>query len=134
MELTPDEQYVRQNIPIEIHGNHPVVIEIDSLSGNGVNDVGLRCPVELWQSLTQGTDPVSVRLITCSDPSAKIGGVDPGSVGTSFLGYLKDTHYLFYIVGRSGAKASISITFHNPPVSVTPAEIIVCQTPIDTKL
>ncbi len=130
----PDVQYVRQRIPIEIQRGKPVIIEIHSLSGNGVNDVGIRCTPEIWNALTNGTNTISVRLKSSNKPHTKIGGVDPGSSGTAFFGYIPNVHYLFYIVGEYRAKASVEITFQNVPAGVTWAEIIVGKTPADTGL
>ena len=130
--LSPGEGYVRQKIPIEIQSGKPVTIEISSLSGNGVNDIGIRCSPEVWNALTNGTKAITVRLKSSNKPDTNIGGVDPNSGGTAFLGYIPNVHYLFYIGGRYRAKASVEITFANAPARVIPAEIIVCKTPADT--
>jgi hypothetical protein len=130
----PGEGYVRQKIPIEIQSGNAVTIEISSLSGNGVNDIGIRCSPEVWNALTNGTKSITVRLKSSNKPDTNIGGVDPSSGGTAFLGYIPNVHYLFYIGGRYRTKASVEITFANAPAGVTPAEIIVCKTPSDTGL
>src|SRR6267378_8686529 len=58
------DSFVLQKIPIEIQSGKPVRIEIHSLSGNGVNSVGIRCSQEAWNSLTNGTKSIAVRLIS----------------------------------------------------------------------
>ena len=130
--MSPEQQFVRQKIPVEIQKGKPFTIEIHSLSGNGVNDVGIRCSSDVWNTLTNGTKAVEVRLKSSNDPSTQIGGVDPASSGTAFLGYIPNVHYLFYISGQYRAKASVEITFLNAPEGTTTAEIIVCKTPADT--
>jgi len=128
----PEVQFVRQKIPIEIQNGTPATIEISSLSGNGVNDVGIRCSPEVWNALTNGTKTIAVRLKSSDKPKTEIGGVDPASSGTAFLGYIPNVHYLFYISGEYHTKASVEITFPNAPPGTTHAEIIVCKTPADT--
>jgi hypothetical protein len=128
----PDVQFVRQKIPVEIQSEKPLTFEIHSLSGNGVNDVGIRCSSEIWNTLTNGTKAIDVRLKSSNKPSTQIGGVNPGSSGTAFLGYISNVHYLFYIGGEYRAKATVEITFPNTPERTTSAEIIVCKTPADT--
>jgi len=132
--MTPEQHYVRQKIPVEIQKGKPLTIEIHSLSGNGVNDVGIRCSAELWNELTKGTKSIEVQLKPSNKSSTKIGGVDPSSGGTAFLGYIPNVHYLFYISGEYRSKASVEITFPNAPERATNAEIIVCKTPADTGL
>jgi hypothetical protein len=128
----PGEQYVRQKISIEVQSGKPITVEI-RVSGNGPNDIGIRCSPEVWNTLTNGTKVIAVRLKSSDKEGVKIGGIDPGSGGTAFLGYMPNVHYLFYIHG-SHTKASVEITFPNAPSGVTPAEIIVCKTPVDSGL
>jgi hypothetical protein len=130
----PDVQFVRQRIPVEVQRGKPITIEIHSLSGNGVNDVGIRCAPEVWNALTNGIGSIGVHLKSSNKPGTKIGGVDPGSGGTAFLGYVPNAHYLFYISGKYRAKASVEITFPNAPAEAARAEIIICKTPSDTGL
>ena len=132
--MSPEQQFVRQKIPVEIQRGKPITIEIASLSGNGVNDVGIRCSTEVWNTLTNGSKAVEVRLKSSDRPKAEIGGLDPTSGGTAFLGYITNVHYLFYISGERHTKASVEITFTNAPAGITPAEIVVCETPADTGL
>jgi len=132
--MSPEKQYVRQTIPVEIQSGKPVTIEISSLSGNGVNDVGIRCSPEAWNTVTNGTKAIEVRLKSSTRPNTQIGGIDPASSGTAFLGYISNVHYLFYISGEYRAKAAVEITFPNAPEGTTHAEIIVCKTPTDTGL
>jgi hypothetical protein len=126
-------QFVRQRIPVEIQRGKPLTIEIHSLSGNGVNDVGILCSSDVWNSLTNGTKAIEVRLKSSNKPSTEIGGVNPGS-GGAFLGYIPNVHYLFYISGEYRAKASVEISFQNAPAEAARVEIIVGKTPADTAL
>jgi hypothetical protein len=126
-------QFVRQKMPIDIQSGKPFTIEISSLSGNGVNDIGIQCTPEVWNTLTNSGKNVEVRLKSSNKPKTQIGGIDTASSGTAFLGYITNVHYLFYISGEYHAKASVEITFPNAPPGTTHAEIIVCKTPIDTE-
>lgn len=131
-QMSPERQYVRQTIPIEIRAGEPIRIEIRSLSGNGPNAVGIRCSEETWNALTNVSNSIMVQLKSTSKSGAEIGGINPGS-GYGFLGYVPNVHYLFHIYGKHGAKASVEIVFPNAPEGTTHGEIIVGKTPIDTK-
>lgn len=126
------ERFVSQKIPIEIQSGKAVTIEIHALSGNGPNDVGIRCSPEVWNALTNSTKTITVRLISSDKKSARIYGVHPGGTAAGFLYLIPDVHYLFEIDGEYHAKASVEITFPNAPTEPTRAEIIVCKTPADT--
>lgn len=128
---SPDEQFVHQKIPIEIQNGKVVTIEIHALSGNGENDVGIRCSPDVWNALTNGTKSITVRLKSSDKKGTQIGGVSPGS-GRRWP--IESFHYLFYIGGEYHAKASVEITFPNAPAEATRAEIIVDNTPADTGL
>ena len=130
--MSPEEQFVRQKIPVEIQTGRTVTVEIKSLSGNGNNDIAILCSPELWNSLTNGTKNITVRLKNSSSSDTSIEAVDPGHGGI-FLGYLTNVYYLFKIGGPRHAKATVEITFPNGPDKPTPAEIIVGKTVIDTK-
>jgi hypothetical protein len=125
------EQYVRQKIPIEIQSGKTVSIEFN-LSGNGPNDVGIRCKPEVWNVLTNGAKTIIVRLKSSDNKNTEVSAVNPGGNAAGFLYLIPDVHYLFEIAGEYHAKASVEITFPNAPSGVTPAEIIVCKTPADT--
>jgi hypothetical protein len=129
---SPEGQFVRQKIPVEIRHGVPVRIEISALSGNGVNEVGIRCAPQVWNVLNSGTKAIEVQLKASDKPNTTIGGIDPASSGTAFFGYLPNAHYLFYITGEFHAKASVEISFLNAPLGTTRAEIIICNTPADT--
>jgi hypothetical protein len=129
--MTPDEQFIRQKIPVQVQNGRTVTIDIDSLSGNGGNDVGIRCPPELWNLLTNSTKSITARLRDSSRPDTSIDGVNPDH-GGAFFGYLTNVHYLFVIGGRHHSKATVEISFPNGPEKETPAEIIVGKTPADT--
>jgi hypothetical protein len=131
--MTPEKQFLRQTIPVEIQRGKPLVVKI-SCSGNGVNCIGIRCPPNVWTALTNGSTSTTVNLKSSSKPNTEIGGADVTSSGTGFLGYVPNVHYLFYITGPYHAKASVEITFPNAPPGVTQAEIVVGKTPPDTEL
>src|SRR5450432_2414238 len=101
------EQFVHQKIPIEIQSGKTVTIEIHHLSGNGWNDVGIRCSPEVWNSLTNGTKSVTVQLKSSNKNKTEIGGVSPGSGDPYFLGYVPNVHYLFLIGGEYHANAMV---------------------------
>jgi hypothetical protein len=130
--MSLEEQFVRQKIPVEIQNGKTVRVEIHSLSGNGNNDVGIRCSPELWNFITNSTKELAVQLKDSSKPDTSIDAVNLGG-GGDFLGYLTNVHYLFRIGGPRHAQATVEITFPNGPDKPTPAEIIVGKTVIDTK-
>jgi len=99
-----------------------------------MNCVGIRCSPEVWNTLTNGTKAIAVRLKSSNKPRTEIGGVDPHSSSTGFLEHLPNVHYLFWINGEPRAKASVEIIFPNALDGTRRAEIIVGKTPIDTKL
>src|SRR5215468_11637313 len=74
---TPEEQFVRQSIPVQIQNGRTLTFEIKSLSGNGANDVGIRCSPELWKMLTNSTKEISVRLQASSEPDTRFDWVKP---------------------------------------------------------
>ena len=129
---TPGERLVRQKTPIEIQSGKTTTVEIHALSGNGPNDVGIRCSPEVWNALTNGTKNITVQLKSSNKNGTKIYGVHPGGTAAGFLYLIPDVHYLFEIGGVYHAKASVEITFPNVPAEATRAEIIVCKTPADT--
>lgn len=131
---SPDDQFIRQVIPVEIQRGKPVEIEIHSLSGNGANCVGIRCAPEVWKVLTNSPKAIEVKLKSSSKPQTEIGGIDPNSNAIGFLGYLTNVHYLFYISGEPRTKATVVIIFPNMPEGAAHMEIIVGKTPVDTKL
>jgi hypothetical protein len=131
--MTPEAQYIRQSIPVEIESGKPITIQIQSLSGNGANDIGIRCSPEVWKVLGKNVEAVTVRLKSSDTPNTEIGGIGPRRGGGAFLGYIPNVNYLFYISGEHGAKASVEITFPDAPPGKSNADIIVGKTPIDTK-
>jgi hypothetical protein len=131
--MTPEEQFVRQSIPVQIQNGRTLTFEIKSLSGNGSNDVGIRCSPEVWKMLTNSTKEISVRLKASSKPDTRFDWVKPDQ-GGAFFGHLTNVHYIFMIGGRHRCKATMEITFPNGPEKATRAEIIIGQTPADTAL
>src|SRR5579862_7957015 len=74
-----DTQYVLQKVPIEIQRGTPATIGIRSLSGNGWNEVGIRCSPEIWKTLSIGANDISVRLKSSGKGDVKIINISPGS-------------------------------------------------------
>jgi hypothetical protein len=132
--MSLEQQFVRQKIPIEIQQGKPIIIEIHSLSGNGVNDVGIRCSAELWKAIIPGARDMKVRLKSSSKPGVEVGGISLGGGATAFLDYIPDFHNLFYVAGPSRSKAQVEITFMCAPAGISKAEILIGQTPADTGL
>lgn len=110
-----------------------MTVELRSLSGNGWNDVTVRCSPETWNSLTNSTNKIAVRLKNFSGPDTSTYGVDPGHAAT-FLKYLTNVYYLFKIGGAHHSRATVEITFPNGPEKPVPAEINAGVTPADTGL
>src|SRR5947209_8195022 len=79
--MSPEEQFVRQKIPVEIQNGRTVTVEIPSLSGNGNNDVGIRCSPQLWNLLTNSTKELAVQLKDSSKPDTSIDAVKLGGGG-----------------------------------------------------
>src|SRR5436305_2013031 len=111
---SPEQQYVRQKIPIQVRRGEPITVEI-SLSGNGPNDVGIQCTSEIWSALTNGTESITVRLKSSSKKNTEVYAVNPGGSAAGFLYLVPNGHYLFEIIGEYNAKASVEITFPNAP-------------------
>jgi hypothetical protein len=120
----------RQIIPITIEAGKPIAIDIESLSGNTANSVGIRCSDEIWCVLAKETDKIAVHLKSSNRNGTEIGGVSPDG---SNPWHIESFHYLFHIYGMRGAKATVEVTFPNAPPGTTRAQVIVCKTPIDTK-
>jgi hypothetical protein len=127
--MTPDEQFVRQQIPIDLQGAKPAVIEIRSLSGNGWNEVGIRTSQENWNALTSGAAGVTVRLISSTEDGTQI---EQGAIDRKGLWPIESFHYIFNIDGKYGAKALVEMIFPNAPIGPTRVEILVLKTPADT--
>ena len=125
-----NEQYVSQKIPIRLQGANPVTFEIHSLSGNGAQDVGIRCSTEVWGALTNSARRITVRLKSSDRKGTEIYG-GPSYSAPGPLGYMPDVHYLFDIVGQNHAKALVEVTFPNALLETTTAQIIICKTPAD---
>jgi len=125
---TRREPYVHQRIPIEIQQSSQVVtIEIRSLYG-GVQDVGIQCSPEVWNTLTNNAkNNIAVQLKSSDQKDTQIYTNSLGLKGT-FCDRVTNVHYLFGIAGEHNAKASVEITFPNAPREGVSADIIVCNT------
>ena len=82
--MTPDQQFIRQKIPVQIQNGRTLTIEITSLSENGCNDVGIRCSPTFWKVLTNSTTNITARVTNSSKPDTSIGEVTPTTEGLSF--------------------------------------------------
>jgi hypothetical protein len=129
--MTQDEQYIRETIPIEIQLGVPVIIKLGSLSGNGWNEVGIRCSPEIWEAISAGPGNFSVRLISSDKDGTSISNALPGGHG---LWPVDAFYYLFSIGGHYHATSVVEMVFRNAPAGTTKAEIIVLKTPADTGL
>jgi hypothetical protein len=132
-EQSPAEYYTSQRIPIEVQSGKAVTVKI-TLSGNGPNDVGIRCSPEVWQALTSGPKTITARVTSSSESGTVLDGVQPGGTADGFLYLIPDVKFLFEISGGHNATAVVEITFPNGPTVATPAEIVVGKTPADTGL
>jgi hypothetical protein len=126
-----DARYIRQQSPIEIKDGEPVTVYIRSLSGNGLNEVGIRCSPDAWKVLHQGKDKITARLVSSDRSGTKIINVSPDD---HKLWPIDSFHYLFSIGGKYRANALIEIVFPSAPAGVIKAEVIVLKTPSDTGL
>jgi hypothetical protein len=126
-----DARYIRQQSPIEIQDGKPVAVYIRSLSGNGWNEVGIRCSQDVWKTLREGNDKLTVRLLSSSRGGTKIINASPDD---HKLWPVDSFHYLFSIGGEYRANALVEMTFPRLPAGVTKAEMIVLKTPSDTGL
>ena len=125
-----DSQYVREKKPIAIHSGKPLIVKIDSLSGNGWNEVGIRCSPGIWKSLMGEKATIDVRVLSSSKDGTAVTNIAPGD---HKLWPVESYYYLFSISGKYGANASVEITFPSASQGgVTSAEIIVLKTPSDT--
>jgi hypothetical protein len=125
----PDTHYVREEIPIEIRGGKPVFIKIHSLSGNGRNEVGIRCSPEDWEALMSQESTLGVRLVSASKKDTRISNISPGD---HKLWPIDSFYYLFSIAGEYRATASIEISFPGKLENIPRAKIVVLKTPSDT--
>jgi len=125
------ESYVRQKTPVEIRSGKAVTIALH-LSQSGVNDVGLRCPPDVWQTLTNKTGSITVRLVSSDQPGTVVQATHPNGDGTSWFTRIPNTHYMFCVRGGNSANTAVEIIFSYTPDMVSPAEIIVGKTQSDT--
>ena len=79
--IFPPRDYVREEVPVRFLPNEKVSFQIHSLSGNGVNIVGLRCSPIVWRSLTNGFSRFEVRLIPPTSKGVQVGAVKLGGIG-----------------------------------------------------
>lgn len=124
-----DAHFVREKIPIEIQSGKPVIIKISSLSGNGWNEVGIRCLPEIWKALMDEKSTIAVRLLSSSKNGTTVINIAPGD---HKLWPIESYYYLFSISGKYRSSASVEITFPSAPQGVTHAEMIILKTPSDT--
>jgi hypothetical protein len=94
---TPEEQFVRQKIPVEIQSGKLVTIEIHHLSGNGWNDIGIRCSPEVWNALTNGANNITVQLKSSNKKTTEINGVNPGSGDPYFFWDIFQTSTTYFL-------------------------------------
>jgi hypothetical protein len=125
------EGYVREKIPIQIQAGKTVTVTF-TLSGNGPNDVGIKCTPELWGILFDSKKAIEVQLSSSEKPDTTIYGVNPGGSPAGPLRLVPHAYFLFEIAGQRDTSATVNITFPNAPQSAVSAEIVVGMTPADT--
>ena len=116
----------RQKIPIDIQAGKTETVTIHT---TWCSAVGIRFSPAVWNTLTNGTNTIRVRLNSSNKKGTEIGGVNPGGLGYYGIGDLPNTHHLFYINGDYHTKASVEIIFPSAPAEATRAEIIVYRPP-----
>ena len=124
------EEYMREKIPIQIQAGKTVTVSL-TLSGNGPNDVGIRCTPELWGALFNDKKPMEVRVRSSDYQGTRIYGVNPGGTPAGLLYVIPHVYYLFEITGDINSNATLDIIFPNAPQNAANAEIIVSKTPAD---
>jgi len=122
---TSNEPFVEQKIPVQIQAGQPLTLHIDSLSGNGVQGVGLQVPSAIWGELSRNPRAITVRLTSGNDRDTRIDFVNPGADAFTYIQSTPNAYYLFEISGVRGASATFTITFPDAPAGVTNANIIV---------
>ena len=117
------ETGVQQNIPITIQKDSVVQVEMKNL--DGVHNIGIRCPPEVWTDLTNHQASVEMRIASADDRIAYGFGFNPGQKGTE-CDQVKDTHYLFSVSAMGDLTMEVDFTtlFTN-----SAAELIVCPAP-----
>src|SRR5215469_8066245 len=112
--MTPDEQFVRDKIPLEIQSGRPIVVRIASLYNGTGNEVGIRCSPETWRTLMEGKNTFSARLLSSTDKATTRldASVPPGS---HKMWPVESFYNLFYVYGDHGASAVVQIAFPNAP-------------------
>jgi hypothetical protein len=118
-------------MPIEIQAAKTARIVVGPLSGNGWNEVGVRCSADVWEKIAAGASNITVRLVSADSSATKIINVTPGS---HKLWPVESFYYLFAIGGDRGTSATVEIAFPNAPAGITNAEILMLKTPSDTGL
>jgi len=129
--MSPDEQYIAETIPVKIQGSGPVTVDIRPLSGNGSNEVGIRCGPDVWELIVADKSSFSVRLISSDKGGTRIIDVSPGG---GKLWPVEPFYHLFSIVGSRGARATVQMRFPDTLTGITSAEVVVLKTPADTGL
>jgi hypothetical protein len=122
---------VLQRIPIEIQSGKPITVEIRVRSSGGQSEVGIRCPPEVWKTLTNGNSGIKVRLLSSNTNRAKIATIP---IGYDSYNRIKSMHDLFYLNGmyRLFPRVTVEITFPAAPAGTTHAEILVCRMATDS--
>jgi hypothetical protein len=120
---------VHQSTTITIPDNKIVVVDIHDLKGFHEHSVGLECSPSVWNSLTNGLQPIAVSLKSVGTNSSELLTVNPGRSGT-VCDQVPDTHYLFGLSIQGNAK--IQMIFPNPPADNTPIKLVVFKATDET--
>ena len=126
-----ENSFILERIPIEIQRGKPVIFTIRARSPGGLSEVGVRCSLDVWNTLTNGPGYVNVKLLSSNTQLAEVTGIPPGYGAFSPV---SSFHDLFWMKGlyRLFPRATVQITFPNAPSGVTHAEVFVCRMPTDS--
>jgi hypothetical protein len=116
-----DSSNIRQSIPVKLQ--KAVIFEVYSLRRQEY-PVGICCPPEVWQRLTNSPNSIHASLASADSPETRIWGVG----GTQADGNdIADFHYLF-MIGGSG-NAVVRIVFPGEPPAAEHANIVIKRSP-----
>jgi hypothetical protein len=125
-----ESSFIREAIPIEIQHGKPVTIEIHTRSPGGKSEVGIRCSPEVWNTLTNGTEAISIELVSSNKKNVQVFKIHSGYDAACPVKSFYDLCYL-YGMNHQFPKATVRIHFPNAPAGITRAEILVCRTSAD---
>jgi hypothetical protein len=111
-----------ERIPIKVQKT--VVVEVYSLTGPGTQEVGILCPTQAWQALTNSSDSIKVELLSSDSTNTQVFGIGPDMVPL-ISADAPGAHYIFSLSGKG--KATVRIIFPNAPADISDGQIVVCE-------